>query len=184
MRIETNLVAPYFKMVDIFGRIIDLDDYKDKKLLIAFFRHAGCPFCNVRVHALQKIHPELKAKGMEMIFFFESKERVMKMSTFHQEISPIPLISDPEKKVYAAYGIEQSVYKSSMSHISTFVQTVYKASTAKLPIHLMKDGESFSTMPAEFLVGKNLIIKDLHYSERLNDRMNIEKVKAFADSAD
>ena len=73
MKLEKDLIAPTFKLKDIFDRTIDLEEYKDKKVFIGFFRHAGCPFCNLRVHALTKVHQELKAKGLEMIFFFESK---------------------------------------------------------------------------------------------------------------
>ena len=29
---------------------------------------------------------------------------------------------------------------------------------------------------------KGLIIKEVHYSERLNDRMNIDKIRAFAEA--
>ncbi|MFQ3213478.1 MAG: peroxiredoxin Q/BCP, partial [Marivirga sp.] len=51
MKLDNTLTAPLFNRKDIFGRTINLEEYKDKKLLIAFFRHAGCPFCNLRVHA-------------------------------------------------------------------------------------------------------------------------------------
>ena len=180
MKLEKDLIAPIFKLKDIYNRIIDLNEYRDKKVMIAFFRHAGCPFCNIRVHALTKVHEELKAAGMEMLFFFESKEHVLLRSTFHQGVSPIPLLPDPEKKWYDAYGLESSGYKSAISHITTFVQTAYKASKLGAPIHMMADGESISTMPAEFLVDKGLIIKEVHYSERLNDRMDVEKIRKFA----
>jgi peroxiredoxin Q/BCP len=183
MKLENNLIAPVFNLKDIYGRMIDLNTYKDKKIFIGFFRHAGCPFCNIRVHALTKIHQEVKAKGLEMIFFFESKENVLLRSTFHQEVSPIPLISDPEKKWYGAYGLESSGYKSAVSHITTFVQTAFKAKSLGVPIHMMADGESISTMPAEFLIDKGLVISEVHYSERLNDRMNIDKIRAFAEKS-
>ena len=182
MRLENNIIAPVFNLKDIYGRMIDLNTYKDKKVFIGFFRHAGCPFCNIRVHALTKIHKEVKDKGLEMIFFFESKENVLLRSTFHQEVSPIPLISDPEKKQYAAYGLENSGYKSAVSHITTFVQTAFKAKSLGVPVHAMVDGESITTMPAEFLIDKGLIVKEVHYSERLNDRMNIDKIRAFAEA--
>src|SRR3954466_6025439 len=123
MKLESNLLAPTFVLKDIYGRMIDLNAYKDKRIFIGFFRHAGCPFCNLRVHALTKVHEEFKAKGLEMIFFFESKEAVLLRSTFHKEVSPIPLISDPEKKIYNAYGLQPSGYKSAISHIATFAQT-------------------------------------------------------------
>lgn len=180
MKLESNLSAPVFRQKDIFGRMIDLTDYTDKKVFIGFFRHAGCPFCNIRVHALSKMHEELAAKGMAMIFFFESKEKVLLNSIFHREVSPIPLIADPEKKWYQAYGLENSGYKSAVSHISSFVQTAFKARSLGVPMHLMADGESISTMPAEFLIDKGLIVREVHYSESLKDRIGTDRIRAFA----
>ncbi|MEL7003985.1 MAG: redoxin domain-containing protein [Bacteroidota bacterium] len=182
MRLEREIAAPYFKEKDIFDRVIDLNDYRDKKVLIGFFRHAGCPFCNLRVHTLMKEQEELKALGLEMIFFFESKESVLLRSTFHKEVSPVPLISDPEKVCYDAYGLESSGYKSAIGHIQHFVQTAIKAKSNGLPVHAMADGESIKTMPAEFLLGEGLVIKKLHYCERLADRMSMDEIMDFAKS--
>lgn len=184
MKLETNVGAPHFKLMDIYDREIDLNNYKDKRLFIGFFRHAGCPFCNLRVHALTKIHEELKSKGMEMIFFFESKKEVLLRSIFHKEVSPIPLISDPQKLMYAAYGLEPSAAIATKSHLTSFVQTAFKASMAGVPIHLMADGESINTIPAEFLIDKGLVVKKVHYAKGLNDRISIDIVKDFADKGE
>lgn len=181
MKLEPRVKAPIFVLKDVFGRMIDLNAYADKKILIGFFRHAGCPFCNLRVHALTKIQPELKAKGLEMIFFFESKESVLLRSTFHKEVSPIPLISDPEKKWYDAYGLENSAAISAKSHLLEFVQTAFKAYRTGVPIHAMADGESINTIPAEFLVDKNLVIKTVHYAKGLNDRISLDVIRNFAE---
>jgi len=180
MQLTKDITAPLFNRKDIFGRQINLQDYSNKKILIAFFRHAGCPFCNLRVHTLTKIHEDLKAQGLEMLFFFESAEKVLLRSTFHQEVSPIPLISDPEKEIYDQYGIESSAAKSAKSHITTFVQTAFKASRKGVPMHTMKDGESINTIPAEFLVDQGLKIKKVHYSKSLTDRMDVKLIKQFA----
>ena len=182
MKLELGVKAPVFALKDAFGRMIDLNQYADRRILIGFFRHAGCPFCNLRVHALTKLHAELKAKGMEMIFFFESKESVLLRSTFHKEISPIPLISDPEKKWYDAYGLENSAAISAKSHVLEFVQTAFKAYRAGVPIHAMADGESINTIPAEFLIDKNLAIRKVHYAKGLNDRIGIDLIKQFAEN--
>ena len=181
MILKKNILAPIFSTKDVFGRTIDLNDYRNSKVLIAFFRHAGCPFCNLRVHTLSKMHEEFKSTGLEMIFFFESKEKIILRSSFHTGVSPIPIISDPDKVWYKAYGLETSGYKSAISHLTSFVQTAIKAKSAGVPIHMMADGESISTIPAEFLLDKGLVIKKLHYSQTLNDRMEIVDIKAFAD---
>lgn len=179
MAISKEVIAPVFNLKDVYGRMIDLEAYRDKKVLIAFFRHAGCPFCNLRVHTLSKVHEELKGQGLEMIFFFESKESVILRSSFHQGVSPIPIISDPAKTWYDAYGLESSGYKSAASHLTSFVQTAFKAKSLGLPMHAMADGESINTMPAEFLLDKGLLVKELHYSQRLNDRMNLNMIRDF-----
>ncbi|HLT72018.1 MAG TPA: hypothetical protein VKZ75_05175, partial [Cyclobacteriaceae bacterium] len=58
--------------------------------------------------------------------------------------------------------------------------TALKARSAGVPIHGMADGESFSTMPAEFLLDENLVIRRIHYSQRLNDRLDPAEIRNFA----
>jgi thioredoxin-dependent peroxiredoxin len=182
MVLQQNVTAPVFNLKDIYGRQINLEKYSHRKVLLGFFRHAGCPFCNLRVHTLTKVHEELKSKGLDMIFFFESKEKVILRSSFHQGISPIPIISDPEKVWYKAYGLEPSTVKSVLSHLTSFIQTAMKAQAEKVPVHMMASGESFGTMPAEFLIDEDLIVKRIHYSERLNHRMGVDDIRTFAES--
>jgi len=179
--LDLNVSAPAFNLTDVFGRQINLQDYQGKKVFIGFFRHAGCPFCNLRVHFLQKEHLKLKEKGLEMIFFFESSQKTLLSSTFHKEISPIPLISDPEKIWYQTYGIEASARKSAKTHLTAFIQTAVKAKLKGLPMHTMPGDESINTIPAEFLVDEDLIIRKIHYAKGLNDRMSIQHIYDFAD---
>ncbi|MEP0984218.1 redoxin domain-containing protein [Ekhidna sp.] len=178
--LDLNAPAPVFKIDDIFDREIDLTKYKGKKVLIAFFRHAGCPFCNTRVHNLQMHHEELKSKGLEMIFFFESKKELLKSSNFHNSISPIPLIADPDKVWYDAYGVESSSLKSAKSHFTSFFQKVFEAKKKSLPVHWMAGNESIKTIPAEFLMDERGIIRKVHYAKGLRDRMSIDIIKEFA----
>ncbi len=179
--VELNVTAPAFNLIDIYDRPINLKDYKGKRLFIGFFRHAGCPFCNLRVHSLMNIREKLISKNMEMIFFFESKKELLLSSSFHKGISPVPLIGDPSRTWYSIYGIENSLLKSSFSHLTTFIQTAIKAKTTKLPMYPMAGDESFSTMPAEFLIDENQIIRKIHYSQTLNDRISLDTIVEFAD---
>lgn len=180
MRIHQGQQAPNFCVNDVFNRVIDLQAYKGTKVFLAFFRHAGCPFCNLRVHNLSKISAEAKELGLEMIFFFESKPSVILRSTFHTGVSPIPLISDPDKAWYQAYGVEASVLKSTASHLSTFIPTVIKAKAAGVPVHMPPDKESLATMPAEFLLDQNSIVQRVLYAKSLNDRLDIDEILSFA----
>ncbi len=99
---------------------------------------------------------------------------------FHQEISPIPLIADPDKVQYAAYGLEESGRKAAVGHVVSFVSQAIQAKLKGLPMHPMADGESIKTMPAEFLIDETGIIRELHYSQQLTDRLRMELLHAFA----
>ena len=179
--IELNVTAPTFILKDIFGNMIDLQAYKGKKVFLGFFRHAGCPFCNLRVHALSKAREKYRERNLEMIFFFESREDVMLKSIFHREVSPVPIISDTQKIMYATYGIENSASKSTKSHLTSFIQTAIKAKLANVPMHMKAGDESISTMPAEFLLDENLIIRKIHYAQNLNDRLGFDVLDAFTE---
>lgn len=179
-KIEVNISAPKFKLKDVFDRDVDLEAYRGSKILIGFYRHAGCPFCNLRVHKLMKNYLDGSFKNLKLIFFFESKKQTLALSSFLKTISPVPIISDPEKIWYQTYGIEESKSKSAIGHLTTFIQTAIEARLKNLPTHMMVDGESFGTMPGEFLVDENLIIRKIYHSQRLSDRMDVGEIVEFA----
>ena len=178
--LQVNALAPVFEVVDIFNRKINLKDYRGKRVLLGFFRHAGCPFCNMRVHRLQARYKELKALGLEMIFFFESDAETLLGNMFHKSVSPIPLIADPLKLVYDGYGIENSALKSAKSHITSFFSNAVQAKIKGIPVHWMAGNESISTIPAEFLINEYGVVYKLLYSTSLTDRMSVETIFEFA----
>jgi thioredoxin-dependent peroxiredoxin len=178
--LNINALAPAFEVYDIFNRVIRLKDYRGKRVLIGFFRHAGCPFCNMRVHRLQARHVELKQLGLEMIFFFESDPETLLGNTFHKGVSPIPIIADPMRICYDAYGIEQSFAKSMKSHAISFFSNAVRAKLNGLPVHYMSGNESISTIPAEFLVDEYGVVSKLLYASSLTDRMSVESIFEFA----
>lgn len=47
---------------------------------------------------------------------------------------------------------------------------------------MMADGESISTIPAEFLLDKDLVVKKVHYAEGLTDRINMDVIRTFAET--
>ena len=180
-KLQLNTRAPRFVLADVFGRDVDLATYQGKKVFIAFFRNVGCPFCNIRVHNLTKEYKEFQAQGLEMIFFFESPREVILRSSFHQEISPVPVIADPKKVWYDAYGLEDSIgWKGKVANLTASPGAALRAKLRGLPVHLPANGESNDTLPAEFLLDEDLVIRELHYSQHFADRMKLDAIREFA----
>ena len=63
MRLTFGDTAPAFETTSIDGRPIRLDDFRGQKLLLAFFRYASCPLCNLRISELIRHHTELLGKA-------------------------------------------------------------------------------------------------------------------------
>lgn len=68
--------APDFEAIDTNGEYINLSNYKGQKVLIAFFRYAGCPVCNYRVHKLIENYNKIQSKGYNIIAVFEWDNKV------------------------------------------------------------------------------------------------------------
>jgi peroxiredoxin Q/BCP len=156
--------APDFIVQDIDGKTIKLSDYKNKKLLLCFFRYAGCPFCNLILHSFVERYPKLHDNGLDILAFIQSpKESIIEYPAKKQQPRPpFPLIPDPKRHVYNQYGVELSLkglVKGGFK-IPKMVTSLYKHRFPQGKI----DGK-FLLMPAFFLIGpKDFKIYDAYYS--------------------
>ncbi|AFM03011.1 Peroxiredoxin [Bernardetia litoralis DSM 6794] len=177
MRLKTGQSAPLFSLTDIYDREIDLSSYKNKnkKILISFFRNVACPFCNFRVHQLTKKNEKWKDK-LEMIFFLESKKDVILRSIFHQEVSPIPIISDENKVMYQKYGIEKSAFKMFGTFISSKNRTTFNTAK-KMGLDIDSGEKPVLTIPADFLLDENLNIIEAYYGSNTADNLPFERIE-------
>ena len=59
--------VPTFSAKDENGNIINLSDYKDKKLIVFFYPKASTPGCTAEACNLRDNYAELKAEGYELL---------------------------------------------------------------------------------------------------------------------
>lgn len=165
--------APDFKMTSAQGALINLDNLKGKTVLLAFFRFAGCPVCNFRMHELMENYESLKAKNIEVVAIFESGNETLKA---YLNDSPVafPVISDSTLVLYKKYSTDKSMFK--------MMRTMFK----KKPKAEMKKGESLfngkkykqdgsmTRIPADFIIDKYGFIKIAHYGKFIGDHIPLE----------
>jgi len=161
--------APNFKLTDVFGKKVALDGYKNKTILVSFFRYAGCPWCNLAIARLTKEYPKLKEHNIEVICFVQSKKENIQTNIFdrHTPKPPFPIIADPNKEIYNKYGVKDSVVAGvkSITQIPAWVRATTKYKQKKI------DG-SLLMVPAQFLVdSRDLTIIKAHYGANYNDQM-------------
>jgi peroxiredoxin len=179
MKLQIHSTAPDFSTTDIYGKAVQLSQLKGKKILLSFFRNVACPFCNLRVHQLNKLAPELKENGLEMIFVFETPKKFILISSLHSKLQAT-VISDAEKALYKLYHIENSALKL----IGSMFKSGFKAQmkmAKSLDLDNFEDEKKVSTIiPADFLIDANGQIANLHYGSAINDHIDIAAIKAFA----
>ena len=169
-----NKKAYLFDTEDIQGNKIRLEDYKGKKLMVSFFRYASCPFCNLRVQELITRYASLKDQGLNIIVFFESnKESIMKYSGKRQV--PFPIIADPDRIIYGKYGVTNSSVWGMIRGLTFRMPTMIRA---------MRNGHSPGKMegdkyllPADFLIGPDLLIENAHFGKDIGDHFSIKEVE-------
>ena len=76
--------------------------------MLSFFRFAGCPFCNLRVHELAKCYKKL-GDGFEIVAVFDSPlANLVRQTKGHN--APFPVLADERIiNYYKEYGIEHSI---------------------------------------------------------------------------
>lgn len=98
-------VAPDFSLQASDGKTYKLSDFKDKKaVVVAWFPAAFTAGCTVECKSLADNGP--KIKQFDVAYFMASVDAIAKNTDFAKEHkADFPILSDPDKKVAAAYGV-------------------------------------------------------------------------------
>jgi len=178
MHLKEGQLAPDFTVTDISNKVFKLSELKGKRIIIGFYRHTSCPFCNLRLFKIKSKSEEFRKQGIEMVFFFENTNKKLQESLFHSEVSPWPLIGDPEKKIYNLYGVERSILKT----IRTFISVNYKSVKEEAKALNLPEEEDYSLtlMPADFFINEEFKIVKAHYGQHLDGHVPLKDLFDFA----
>ena len=93
------------------GSIFNLSETKGKKVLLTFYRIAGCSFCNLRLHEFKKRNKEF-GKNFTHVGIFHSPVDHLKLSMKkHGGALPFTVLADTDFKYFKKYEIERSFLK-------------------------------------------------------------------------
>ncbi len=166
--------APDFISEDILGNVINLDDFKNDKILLSFFRGAACPFCNLRVNQLINHYQKFQEQEINIIIVFAaSKEEILKYAG--KQKSPFPIIADPKLELYKKYGIEES----SIGMIKAMMNPFKMMKIMFSGFFNMKSIKDRPIIPADFLIDQDKIIYTAYYGKDFGDHIPIQEVLAW-----
>lgn len=177
-QLQSGDPAPLFQAIDHNGKSVSLENYRGRKVFLAFFRFSACALCNLRVHQFIQRYPEWQLQGLEIIAVFESPEKNL-FTHVGKQNAPFPLIADPATAIYDLYGVETSEDKVQATLSDPDLKAaIAEAEAAGFPL-TPEEGSNFHRIPAEFLIDETGILRTAHYSRILTDHLPFEAIEHF-----
>ncbi len=103
MSIEVGTAAPAFKLTDAHGKLISLADFKGKNVIVYFYPKDDTPGCTKQACGFRDNWSALEQKNVVVVGI--STDDAASHTKFAEKYQlPFILLSDPERKVMAAYG--------------------------------------------------------------------------------
>ncbi|MDP1680689.1 MAG: peroxiredoxin-like family protein [Burkholderiales bacterium] len=161
------------------GTDFGLDRIAGKRFMLSFFRFAACPFCNLRIHELVSRFDEFGDNFSIVAIFDSSPANLRRHAQRHR--SPFPILADEHNIYYREYGIERSLagtLKGAAIHLPSVLHALFVKGYWPTSF-----GGKLTTMPADFLVDEQRIIRAAHYGRDEADHLPIGTVTNFARAA-
>lgn len=171
--------VPDFIVEDINGNSIQMSNYVGKKTMLVFFRFASCPLCTVRFVQLVQNYSEYAAKGLNIIAIFESSPEYIRRYVTDKRKVPFPIVADLDGELYELYNVKKSITGTMLGMFRIF--KMFKGMFAS-GFAMGKPDGSITRVPADFLIGPMLSVKESHYGSDIGDHIGLKKISAFLNS--
>jgi peroxiredoxin Q/BCP len=173
MQVSPGQKAVNFALEDIHGRRVYLHDLRGKRILLSFYRDAGCPFCNLRIYELTRYFGDFAAKNFVPVAVFNSKPETVRryLGKRHR---PFPMLADPEQHVFQLYGVTSSWPKLLACFFN--MPRILKAFSKGFGPSL---GAFNPLLPADFLIDPDLVVQQAFYSQDAAAHIPIRDIETF-----
>ena len=177
MRIKKGDILEDITLPKPDGSIFNLSETKGKKVLLTFYRIAGCSFCNLRLHEFNKRFGEF-GKNFTHVGIFHSP--VDNLKHFMGKHGPLPftVIADTDFKYFQKYEIERSFSKM----LATILFKAHKVFPALIRGYIPTRIRGFFDIAVtDVLINEEGIVEEVYYAKKdVADHFPFDKVKEFS----
>lgn len=173
MRINTGTEAPDFTAT-VYGReALTLSTLRGQKVWLAFFRYAGCPLCNLRVHQMIQRYDDWQRRGLQIVAVFQAPVAEVEANVGKQN-APFSIVCDPTEALYRLYGLEASLAGYLSPKNMPAIAEALREGFMPGAMHGTK-----TRLPADFLIDAGGSVVDAFYATTIGDHIPFERVEAF-----
>ncbi len=179
MKLQQNMPAPEFSAVDVSGNKINLSDFRGRKVLLTFYRNAGCPICNLRFHGIQQEAHLFEKENLVILSVYESDAAHIKQFIEGENFYSL-MIPDPTFILYNLYRVERSMSK--------MLKALFKGAFSKAQEgnklykkKIEQDGNT-DRIGADFLLDEHGKIIRAYYGKYVGDHLPVAEIKRLLTS--
>lgn len=168
-KLKFNDAAPDTEVTAADGTRIKLSSlWQNKVLVLAFTRHFGCPQCKEMLDELVTGYPELVGAGLSLAVVTQGT--LDQTKEFCAERAPgILCLSDPERKVYAAFGLERGTLRQTFLSAQVWKSNRKLKKTRGWNTELPPPGQDSMLMSGTFVIGPDGLVRLPYYYENIAD---------------
>jgi peroxiredoxin len=149
---------------------------------LQFRRYAGCPICNLHLRSMARRHDDIRTAGIREVAVFHSAAEDMLP---HQGDLPFAVVADPERLLYAEFGVEAS--HRAVTHPRAWT-TPLNPSVYPVVLRGLRNGgspgprhgETVLGLPADFLIDPTGRVVALRYGRHANDQWSVDELIELA----
>jgi peroxiredoxin len=149
---------------------------------LQFRRYAGCPICNLHLRSIARRHDGIQAAEIHEVAVFHSAAEDMLP---HQGDLPFAVVADPDRLLYAEFGVEAS--HRALTHPRAWT-TPLKPSAYPVVLRGLRNGgspgprhgETVLGLPADFLIDPTGRVVALRYGQHANDQWSVDELIELA----
>lgn len=141
--------APRFTLKDQAGHIVSSSERISRgPLVVAFYRGAWCPYCNLELQALNGMLPPLRALGAHIVAI--SPQTPLNSRKVVRDFAlGFPILNDVRGEISAAFGLRFA--------LPDYLIELYRRMKNDLPV--FNDDPSWTLpMPARYVIGQDGIV--------------------------
>lgn len=129
--------------------------------MLVFLRHFGCPFCRETLAEISKNRDHIEKEGTKIVLVHLVDEHKAEEIVAQYGLEDIPRISDPEKKIYKAFGLKRAGFPE-LFGVSVIVRGImHTVFNLNPPRRFMGDGFQ---MPGVFVIHKGMVLQTFKHT--------------------
>lgn len=158
---------------------ISLQEHTDNwPTMLVFLRHFGCPFCRETLNEISQNRKYIEQEGTKIVLVHLVDERKAEEMTKAYGLQDVPRISDPDKKIYKAFGLTRGTLEQLFGFnvlVRGFLHTLLRLNPPRPFI-----GDGFQ-MPGIFVIHKGMVIHTFKHTSLADRPDYIELARVSAD---